>query len=366
MSIANKMETITFQLYQILASQSEVQLAQNYSQETNRYSTIIVFQRYTSDNKTIFFFAYDSNSLIIIQQQHYKVEEMVKDLYKYFMKVQDFLLQILTKKQETIIHFINYASLNEFDNILIKQEAYKLLEFPFPKSKIIIWMENKETLQFSKDYLEIQISFQQLALLKIERNFIRNQEIYEEFIIKQITQIQEIHQQFKLNLELCESQVRSFNFVSLITDITFIQDVPDQIEYLAQLLMNLSRYTCLDSVLMIAKLKLYRQNALLRRTINQQKLKINEYLQIVQTDLTIFQQEKYCHFPKKGENSQKCKVCQKNNKKVRKSSFVCEACQKHYKINITLCTTKCFKVFHLNPEKYLRRKNRTKQTKVEE
>ncbi|CAD8108138.1 unnamed protein product [Paramecium sonneborni] len=365
-SFVNKMEAAMIYLYQILASQSEVQLSQKYTQETNKFTTIIVFERYISDTKTIFLYGYDSNSQIIIKQQHYKLDELVTNLNYYLMTVKDFLQQILIQNQEICIHFINYASVIETENLQIKQEAYKLIELPFPKSKIILWMENKKALQFPNDYLQIQISFNQLALLKIERNLIQNLEIYEQFTIKQITQIQEIHKQFLQRLTLCEQQVETFNFLSLIKDITLIQDIPEEIEYLAQFLMNLPQYTCQETVIMIAKLKLYKQNVIQKKTVNQQKLKINEYIEITKTDINLFKEEKNCHFPKRGENSQKCKVCQKNGRKVRKSSFVCEACQKHYKLNVTLCTTKCFKLFHLNPAKYLRRKSRAKKTKIEE
>ncbi|CAD8107654.1 unnamed protein product [Paramecium sonneborni] len=360
------MEAAMIYLYQILASQSEVQLSQNYTQETNKYSTIIVFERYISDTNTIFLYGYDSNSLIIFKQQHYNVDELITNLHQYQMKIKDFLSQILAQNQEICIHFINYASIIESDNLQIKQEAYKLLELPFPKSKIIVWMEHKKTLQIPNDYLQIQISFNQLALLKIQRNLIQNLELYQQFTIEQITQIQENHKQFIDQLEICESQVETFKLQSLIKDITYIQDLPEQIQYLAQFLINLPRFTCQETVIMIAKLKLYKQNLILKKTINQQKLQIKEYIEVAKTDLSIFKDEKNCHFPKKGENSQKCKVCQKNNRKVRKSSFVCDACQKHYKINVTLCTTKCFKLFHLNPERYLHRKSRTKKAKIEE
>ncbi|CAD8193140.1 unnamed protein product [Paramecium pentaurelia] len=365
-TIVNKMEEAMNYLYQILASQSEVQLPKNYNQQTNICSTIIVFQRYVSNTQTIFLYGYDSNSLIIIKQQHYKLDEFIVNVPQYFIRVQQFLSSILIQYQQVCIHFINYASLNECDSIQIKQEAYNLLEVPYPQSKIIVWIEYQKNLQFPNDCLQIKFPDNQLALLKIQSNLIKNYEMYEEFTIKQITQIQGIHKQFKQKIELCEKQVVTFNFLNLIKSITLLQDMPDQIQYQAQLLMNLPSYTGQDVMIMIAKLKLYKQNAILSKVINQQNLKINEYLQVAKTDLNLFKDQKNHHFPKKGENSQKCKVCQKNSNKVRKSSYICEACQKYYLIKVTLCTTRCFKVFHLNPEKYLRRKNRIKKIKVEE
>ncbi|CAK57681.1 unnamed protein product (macronuclear) [Paramecium tetraurelia] len=338
-------------------------LAENYTQETNKYSTIIVFQRYSSDKKCMFFIGYDSNSFIIIQQQHYQVDEMDTNLDIYFKRVYDFLYLILFQKKEVTIHFINILIIKDFDHF------YQLfdLEGPFPKSKIIVWIEHQQQLDIRKQYLSIQISFNYSALIKIQFNLlIKDLGAYKQFAIKQISQMQESHQQFLQQFENCLEQVKAFKFLTLIKEITFLKEIPDQIEYFAQILMNLPRYTSLDAVVIIAKLKLYKQKANFNRTNNQQKLKINEYLEITQTDLRIFKELKYCHFPKRGDNSQKCKVCQKNSDKVRKSSFVCEACKLHYKINVTLCTTKCFKLFHLNPEKYLRRKNRSKNTKVEE
>ncbi|CAD8188668.1 unnamed protein product [Paramecium octaurelia] len=340
-------------------------LAENYTQETNKYSTIIVFQRYSSDKKCMFFIGYDSNSYIIIQQQHYQVDEMVKNLDLYFKRVYDFLYQILFQKKEVTIHFINILIIKDFNHFY---QLIEVLEDPFPKSKIIVWIEHQQQLVIpEQQYLSIQISFNYSALIKIQIGFlIKDLEAYKQFAIKQINQIQESHQQFRQQFEKCLEQVQAFKFLTLVKEITFIKDIPDDIEYLAQILMNLPRYTCLDAVVIIAKLKLYKQKANFNRTNNQQKLKINEYLETTQSDLAIFKEQKYCHFPKRGDNSQKCKVCQKNGNKVRKSSFVCEACKLHYKINVTLCTTKCFKIFHLNPEKYLRRKNRSKNTKVEE
>ncbi|CAD8198191.1 unnamed protein product [Paramecium octaurelia] len=355
--------TMSF-LYKILISNSEVQLSQNYTQMSNKYSTIIVFERYISDSRTIFLYAYNSNSLIIIKQQHYQLDEDIKNVKQYFKNVQKFLEDILIQNQnEACIHYINYASLKKFDKI--EEEAYKLLDFP-PQSQIILMMEYQSMPQIPNT-LQIQIpknNGKLLALLKIQQYLISEKKAYEEFTIKQINKINEIHKMFLSKLEQCEMQVVKFNFLNLIRAI-IPKEPPNQIEYLAQILMNLPPYTQLDTGKMIIKLKLYKQN-LSQNAIIQQKLNINEYLQFAQTELSIFQDIQNCHFPKKGNHSQKCKVCQKNSKVVKKSSFVCEACSSYYNINVALCTIKCFKQFHLNPEKYLRRKKRTIKVKEED
>ncbi|CAD8093014.1 unnamed protein product [Paramecium primaurelia] len=87
--------------------------------------------------------------------------------------------------------------------------------------------------------LNIKILKMSSALLKIQSNLIKNYEMYKEFTIKQINQIQGIHIQFKQKIELCEKQVVSVNFLNLIKSITLIQDMPDQKQYQAQLLLNL-------------------------------------------------------------------------------------------------------------------------------
>ncbi|CAK94580.1 unnamed protein product (macronuclear) [Paramecium tetraurelia] len=365
--IENQMEGAMSFLYKILIQNSEVQLSQNYNQIDNKYSTIIVFERYISDSRTIFLYAYSSNSLIIIKQHHYKLEEGKVD--QYITSVEKFLKDVLEINQhQACICYVNYASVKELNNLKIKEEAQQWLQQTFPKSQIILVMEYQNIPQIPNTYLQIKIPKNTgalLTLLKIQRDLKEDLKAYEEFMIIQINQINETHQMFMSKLEQCEKQVVIFNFLDLIKPI-IPREPPEQIEYLAQFLMNLPPSTQLDIDKMIAILKLYKQNLFSQNAIIQKKLNINEYLHLTQTELTIFQDIKNCHFPKKGNHSQKCKVCQKKSKKIKKSSFVCEACQIYYKINVALCAIRCFRQFHLNPEKYLRRKKRTIKIKVEE
>ncbi|CAD8117616.1 unnamed protein product [Paramecium sonneborni] len=227
-------------------------------------------------------------------------------------------------------------------------------------------MNNQQLIQPKDGYLMIQY-FNQYVLLKFQQDIIKNQEGYKDFTQKQIKQVQEIHKEFIKQLELYEQYVQMYNIYSLIKDVTFIHDIPNSIYYLAKFLVNLPKYTSQETLVMISKLKLYRQNQVYMQLQKQTNQKNDGYKQVIFTQLAPFKEEKNRHFPMKSSHCQKCKVCQKqNNQKVHKSSFICESCKKYYKINVTLCTDKCFKQFHLNPAYYLKRNRRKKQTKVEE
>ncbi|CAD8118177.1 unnamed protein product [Paramecium sonneborni] len=367
-SVAHIMDTAMIYLYQILVTQSSIQLSDKYEQSEHKHTSIIVFQRYISEIKAIFIYAYDNNSFIIIQQQHIDVDQLTSNLNHYYEAIENFLTSILDQNKEVCLHFINYGPDFIEEKVETIQHALKLLELPSPKSKIIIWMNNQYLVQPKKGYLMIQYSLNQSVLLKFQQDIIQNQEVYEKFTQKQIKQVQEIHQEFIKQLELNEQYVQMYNIYSLIKDVTFIHDIPNSIYYLAKFLVNLPKYTSQETLEMISKLKLYKQNHVYIQLQKQTNQKKNDgYKQVVLTQLAPFKEEKNRHFPMKGPHCQKCKVCQKsNNQKVHKSSFICESCHKYYHINVTLCTDKCFKQFHLNPAYYLKRKRSKKQTKVEE
>ncbi|CAD8111032.1 unnamed protein product [Paramecium primaurelia] len=366
-SVANIMDKAMFYLYRILANQSSIQLSDKYELQEHKYTSIIVFQRYISEIKAIFLYAYDSNSYIIIQQKHFDVDQLTSNLNKYYEAIEDFLTHLLHQHQEVCLHFINYDPDFVEEKVETILHALRLLELPSLQSKIIIWMNNQQQVHKKNGYLMIQYSLNQSVLLKFQQDIIKNQECYEEFTLKQIKQVQDTHEEFIKQLKLNEQYVQMYNIYSLIKDITFIHDIPNSIYYLAKFLMNLPKYTWQDTLTMISKLKLFKQNHFYQQIQKQPKQKNDQYQQEILTQLAPFKEEKNRHFPMKGPHSQKCKVCQKqNNHKIHKSSFICESCHKYYNINITLCTNKCFKQFHLNPAYYLKRNRRKKQAKVEE
>ncbi|CAD8084976.1 unnamed protein product [Paramecium primaurelia] len=363
-SVADIMDRAMLCLQKMLSPQPSTQMSE---QTEHKYTSIIVFQRYISEIKAVFFYAYDPYSFIIIKQQHFDIDQLSSDLNKYYQAVEEFLISILKSNQEVCLHFKNYGPDFQQEKVDIMQPALRLIELPYLKSKIIIQINNQNFVQLKDGYLMIQYSQNQQVLLKFPQDIIKDQDIYEEFIRRQIKQVDDFHKEFIEQLELKEQYVNMYNIYSLIKDVTFIHDIPNSIYYLAKFLVNLPKLTCQETLVMISKLKIYQKNQFYLLNQKQPTKKNEGYKQLFITQLAIFEDEKNRHFPMKGSHCQKCKVCLKhNNHKIHKSSFICESCHNYYNINVALCTDKCFKLFHLNPSYYLSRKRRRKQVKIEE
>ncbi|CAD8207576.1 unnamed protein product [Paramecium octaurelia] len=363
--VAYIMDRVESELYLKLAGLSQIQLSNKYEPQEIRYVSIIVFQRFITEINSIFLYAYDSNSSTIIKQQQYDVGQFKSDPDKYHEAIKYFIDQILAISYQVCLHFKNYGQdfvEGKFETIQQALKLFELFELRCTGSKIFIWMKNTEKETSQNGYLTISYS-NQLVILKYEQE---NQELeeYRKFTLNQLKKVDDVHEKFVKQLDQNEQHVKMYNIYSLIKDVTQIHDIPNSIYYLARLLVNLPKNTCQETDKMIFNLQLIQQN---QQPKKYTKLKNKTIQQVISTHLAPFKDDKNLHFPMKGPHSQKCKVCQKNkNHKVHKSSFICESCHKYYKINVTLCTNKCFKQFHLNPAYYLRRSRFKSKVKIEE
>ncbi|CAK66733.1 unnamed protein product (macronuclear) [Paramecium tetraurelia] len=358
------MDTVEAALYVKLAYQSKIQLSNKYESEDNNFVTIIVFQRLISEINSIFLYAYNSNSSTLIKQQQFDVDQLKSKENGYYDAIKLFLLEILVNRIFVCLHFKNYGPdfLGEQKETI--QHALRLLELPHPSCKAFIWIKNTDQANSSNGYLTIKHSNQHVILKYQQDN--EKLEDYEKFTLNQLKKVDEIHEKFAKQLDQNEQYVKMYNIYSLIKDVTLIHDIPNSIYYLARLLVNLPKFTYQETDTMIFNLQLIQQNQYPKKYTK--KIKATKLIkQVISTHLAPFKDEKNLHFPMRGLHSQKCKVCQKqNNQKVHKSSFICESCHKYYKINVTLCTIKCFKQFHLNPVYYLERSKLKQKVKIEE
>lgn len=70
-------------------------MSDKYEQSELKHTTIIAFQRYIPEIQAIFLYAYDSKSLIIIEQYHIDINELKSNLNKYYEVIERFVTRIL-------------------------------------------------------------------------------------------------------------------------------------------------------------------------------------------------------------------------------------------------------------------------------